>query len=154
MADCVIESDLELLLPATYVPQESERISLYRELDSIDRERDLEEFRKNLIDRFGEIPAETEELMRVPRLRRLARQLGIEKVTLKQGMMYLYFVDDSNKAYYQSPMFGRLVTYLQQNPKRVQIRERNGRRSFAVQSVKSVEQAVGILKEVTSLPVA
>ena len=68
--------------------------------------------------------------------------------------MYLYFVDDSNKAYYQSPMFGRLVTYLQQNPKRVQIRERNGRRSFAVQSVKSVEQAVGILKEVTSLPVA
>ena len=154
MADCVIESDLELLLPATYVPQESERISLYRELDSIDRERDLEEFRKNLIDRFGEIPAETEELMRVPRLRRLARQLGIEKVTLKQGVMYLYFVDDSNKAYYQSPMFGRLVTYLQQNPKRVQIRERNGRRSFAVQSVKSVEQAVGILKEVTSLPVA
>ena len=154
VADCVIESDLELLLPATYVPQESERISLYRELDSIDRERDLEEFRKNLIDRFGEIPAETEELMRVPRLRRLARQLGIEKVTLKQGVMYLYFVDDSNKAYYQSPMFGRLVTYLQQNPKRVQIRERNGRRSFAVQSVKSVEQAVGILKEVTSLPVA
>ena len=154
VADCVIESDLELLLPAWYVPQESERISLYRELDSIDRERDLEEFRKNLIDRFGEIPAETEELMRVPRLRRLARQLGIEKVTLKQGVMYLYFVDDSNKAYYQSPMFGRLVTYLQQNPKRVQIRERNGRRSFAVQSVKSVEQAVGILKEVTSLPVA
>ncbi len=116
VADCVIESDMELLLPAWYVPQESERITLYRELDDMEREMDIQEFRSRLLDRFGKIPPETAELMRVPRLRRLARQLGIEKVSLKQGQMYLYFVDDSNKAYYQSPMFGRLITYLQQNP--------------------------------------
>ena len=154
VADCVIESDMELLLPAWYVPQESERITLYRELDSIEREMDLQEFRSRLLDRFGKIPPETAELMRVPRLRRLARQLGIEKVSLKQGQMYLYFVDDSNKAYYQSPMFGRLITYLQQNPMRVKIRERNGRRSFAISDVKSVEGAVAILSEVHALPVS
>ena len=154
VADCVIESDMELLLPAWYVPQESERITLYRELDSIEREMDLQEFRSRLLDRFGKIPPETAELMRVPRLRRLARQLGVEKVALKQGTMYLYFVDESNKAYYQSPMFGRLITYLQQNSQRVKIREKNGRRSFAIASVPTVETAVAILTEIHSLPVS
>lgn len=115
---------------------------------------DLQEFRSHLIDRFGKIPPETAELMRVPRLRRLGRQLGIEKVALKQGVMYLYFVDDSNKAYYQSPMFGRLITYLQQNPLRVKIREKNGRRSFAIASVPTVEAAVDILALIHSLPVS
>ena len=154
VADCTIESDMELLLPAWYVPQESERISLYRELDNIERETELREFGENLVDRFGKIPPETAELMRVPRLRRLGRQLGIEKISLKQGQMYLYFVDDSNKAYYQSPMFGRLITYLQQNPLRVKIREKAGRRSFAIANVGNVETAVAILSEVHSLPSA
>jgi transcription-repair coupling factor (superfamily II helicase) len=135
VADCVIESDMELLLPAMYVPQESERISLYQELDSIERESDLLAFRSRLEDRFGKIPAETAELLRIPRLRRLARRLGIEKVALKQGTMYIYFVDESNKAYYMSPMFGRLLNYLQQNPQRCKIREKNGKRSFAIANV-------------------
>ena len=154
VADCTIESDLELLLPATYVPQESERISLYRELDSMERELDIREFCDRLLDRFGPIPPETKELVRVPRLRRLARGLGIEKVALKGGVMYLYFVDDSNKAYYQSPAFGRLITYLQQNPRRVRIREneRTGRRSFAVSDVPTVETAVSILDSIHTLP--
>lgn len=86
MADCAIESDMELLLPADYVPQESERIALYRELDNINREMDLMEFQSNLIDRFGKIPPETAELIRVPRLRRLGRQLGIEKSRSSRGL--------------------------------------------------------------------
>ena len=98
VADCVIESDMELLLPADYVPTESERISLYQELDGIEREIDLKAFSDRLTDRFGTIPAVTAELLRIPRLRRLARRLGIEKVSLKQGKMYTYFVDESNKA--------------------------------------------------------
>lgn len=154
VADCAIESDMELLLPADYVPQESERIALYRELDNIDREMDLMEFQSNLIDRFGKIPPKTAELIRVPRLRRLGRQLGIEKISLKQRLMYLYFVDESNKAYYQSPMFGRLITYLQQNPLRVKIREKAGKRSFSIANVPSVETAVDILQEIHALPVS
>lgn len=152
VTDCVVETDMELLLPASYVPQESERISLYRELDSIERELDLNAFKTRLEDRFGKIPKETAELMRIPRLRRLARSLGIEKVNLKQGTMYLYFVGDENKAYYQSPMFGRVLNYLQHNSRRTQLREKNGRRSMAISQVPNVETAVEILNEILALP--
>lgn len=151
VADCTIESDLELLLPAWYVPQESERISLYQELDSIERELDVKAFRSRLEDRFGKVPKETLELLRIPRLRRLARRLGVEKVVIKQSTMYLYFVGENNIAYYQSPMFGRLLNYLQQNPRRVKIRERNGRRSFAIADVETVEAAVDILQSVIEM---
>ncbi len=152
VADCVIESDMELLLPASYVPQESERIALYQRLDSIERELDLKEFKEQLIDRFGAIPHEAAELLRIPRLRRLARRLGIEKVSLKQDTMFIYFVDDSNKAYYQSDMFGRLLNFLQRNPRRCSIREKNGRRSFAISGISTVEQAVDILQTAIDLP--
>ena len=152
VADCVIESDLELLLPFSYVPQESERIALYQELDSIERPEQLAAFEDRLRDRFGRIPDAAAELLRVPQLRSLARRLGIEKIVLKQGMMYTYFVSDDNKAYYQSPMFGRMISYLQLNTKRVQIRERNGRRSFIFASVPGVSQAVDILSTILALP--
>ncbi|MCM1139435.1 MAG: transcription-repair coupling factor [Muribaculum sp.] len=148
VADCVIESDMELLLPADYVPTESERISLYQELDGIERETDLMEFKKRLEDRFGTVPDVTLELLRIPRLRRLARRLGIEKVSLKQGKMYTYFVDDTNKAYYQSEMFGKMLNYLTANPRRVEIRERNGKRSFAFANINTVETAVDILQTI------
>lgn len=151
VADCVIESDMELLLPADYVPQESERISLYQELDSIERELDLQAFKTRLQDRFGKVPQVTLELLRIPSLRRLARKLGIEKVALKQGYMYTYFVDDSNKAYYQSPMFGRMLHYLQQHPRQCAIREKNGKRSFSFSNVTSVEHAVDILQQILDL---
>ena len=154
VADCVIESDLELLLPADYVPQESERIALYRELDSMELDADIDAFCSRLEDRFGPLPEVTRELVRVPRLRRLARQLGVEKVALKGGKMYLYFVDDSNKAYYQSAAFGRLVTFLQQNPARVKIRENaaTGRRSFAIATVPTVSSAAALLASVRAMP--
>ena len=151
VADCVIESDMELLLPAMYVPQESERIILYKELDSIEREMDLQAFKNRLNDRFGKIPPETAELLRVPRLRRLARQLGVEKVALKQERMYLYFVDDSNRAYYQSPMFGKIINYMQQNARRCRIRENNNRRSISIEQVTTVETAVDILSSIHSM---
>ncbi|MCM1483838.1 MAG: transcription-repair coupling factor [Muribaculaceae bacterium] len=152
VADCVIESDMELLLPPDYVPQESERIALYQELDSIERELDLQAFTSRLKDRFGKIPHVTAELLRIPRVRRLARRLGIEKVALKQGVMYTYFVDDTNKAYYQSPMFGRMLSYLQTHSQRCAIRERNGKRSFAIRDVTTVEEAQAILTEILELP--
>ncbi len=151
VADCVIESDLELLFPADYVPQESERINLYRELDAIDRQEDLAAFTARLRDRFGAIPPVARELLLIPMLRRVARRLGIEKVALKQGIMYIYFVDETNRAYYQSPMFGRLLSYLQKNPERVSIRERQGRRSFAIAGVASVADAHSILSSILRL---
>lgn len=152
VADTTVESDMEVLLPATYVPGDSERINLYRELDAIDRDDDLAAFEKRLEDRFGPIPEVTRQLLAVPRLRRLARRLGIEKVNLKNGLMYIYFVDNSNKAYYQSPMFGRLLHYLNLNPRRVKIREQNGRRSFAITNVTTMTEACNVLDTAIMLP--
>ena len=154
VADCIIESDMELLLPFDYVPQESERIALYQELDNIERELDLQAFKSRLVDRFGKIPPVTAELLRIPRLRRHARRLGIEKVVLKQGCMYIYFVDESNKAYYQSPMFGKILTYVSTHATRCKIRNKNGRNSFSFSSVESVETAVALLEEILALPSA
>ena len=87
----------------------------------------------------------------LPILRYLARRLGIEKIVLKQEQMYMYFVDDNNKAYYQSPMFGRILNYLQAHPRRCRIREKNGRRSLAIADVPTVEEAVALLQEILSL---
>ena len=152
VADTAVESDLELLLPADYVPQESERINLYRELDAIERDADIEAFAARLRDRFGPLPHVTEELLKIPRLRRLARQLGIEKVVLKQGRMYTYFVGENNKAYYQSKAFGRMLAYLQLNPRRVTIRDNAGRRSFAIANVATAGEALTVLQTIRALP--
>lgn len=151
VVECTIDTDLELLFPYWYVPQESERINLYRELDNIEREPDLDAFKARLEDRFGKIPPQAAELLLVPRLRRLGHKLGIEKILLKQGALYLYFVGEENKAYYQSPMFGRIVNYLQQNPKRVHIRDRGGRRSFLIDRVPTVAEAIAVLSSILDL---
>ena len=151
VADCVIESDLELLLPYDYVPQEGERIALYQELDNLDREEDLLAYESRLEDRFGHIPDVTRELLKVPRLRRVARQLGVEKVSLRNGMMYTFFVGEENKAYYQSPMFGRMLNYLQQHPRTVSIRENKGKRSFLFQGIPTVSAALETLSSILTL---
>lgn len=151
VADTVIESDMELLLPPTYVPHDSERIALYRELDAIERETDLLAFRARLVDRFGKMPREAAELLRIPTLRGLAKRLGIEKVVLKQDTMYLYLVGDDNRAYYNSIAFGRILSYLSVHTARTRLRQRDQRRSIAIAGVKTVEEAVSILNEITSL---
>lgn len=150
--DCAIDTDLELMFPAVYVPQENERITLYRELDAMETEAEVHEFEQRMIDRFGPIPAMAQELIRIVPLRRYARRLGIEKIALKNDVMYTYFVGEENVAYYQSHAFGRMLQYLQTNPHRCQIREKAGRRSFMIQQVTSVTQALDILRLITELP--
>ncbi|MBQ6939562.1 MAG: transcription-repair coupling factor [Muribaculaceae bacterium] len=150
VSDCQFESDLDLFIPAEYVPVESERITLYRELDNLDRESEVAAFCERLRDRFGAIPTETLDLVQVVNLRRVARTLGFEKVSLKQGRMYLYFVGDEHTAYYQSTAFGRVLNYLQQNPRRCKLREVNNRRSMVIDPVANVLDAVQLLKTISS----
>ncbi len=152
VADCTVESDLELRLPPSYVPQESERISLYQQLDNMERTEQIENFRANLRDRFGEIPEPSEELIRIVPLRMAARRLGVERILLKGGKMYVYFVGDDNKAYYQSKAFGRMITYLQLNPKRVNIRQKADKRSFLIDRVPTVKEALSIFNTIEGLP--
>ena len=151
VTDCTIDTDLELMFPATYVPQENERISLYRELDAMETDQQIQAFENRLLDRFGPIPHMGQELIRIVPLRRTARTLGIEKIALKQHNMYIYFVGEENVAYYQSPAFGRILHYAQNNPFSCKIRDKNGRRSFLLSDVTTVSQALDILRGITTL---
>ncbi|MCH5236315.1 MAG: transcription-repair coupling factor [Muribaculaceae bacterium] len=148
VADCTIESDLELRLPPEYVPQESERISLYQQLDNMEKPEQTEQFRMHLRDRFGPIPEISEELIKVVPLRMAARRLGIERLVLKGGTMRLFFVGDDNKAYYQSPAFGRVLAYLQDNPRRCELRDIKGKRSIMISEVPTITSALEILEKI------
>ena len=146
-ADVTVESDLELRLPPDYVPQENERITLYRQLDNMERPGQIEEFRTQLRDRFGAIPPTTEELIRVVPLRMAAKRLGIERIVLKGGRLRAYFVGDDNKAYYQSRAFGKVLGWMQANMTRCNLKETNGRRLMVVEKVDGVSEALRILTE-------
>ncbi len=146
-----IESDLELMFPPTYIPNDSERISLYRELDKMEEERDIKSFTERLEDRFGKIPREGKELIRVVRLRRLAKQLGIEKIVLKKGQMSIYLVANSESPYYQSEAFGKLLAFIQKYPRICNLREQNGKRSIVIKDVATIEIACAHLQEIEQL---
>ncbi|MDD2437783.1 MAG: transcription-repair coupling factor [Massilibacteroides sp.] len=146
-----IESDLELMFPPTYIPNDSERISLYRELDNMQEERDIQLFAERLKDRFGRIPKEGKELIRIVRLRRLAKKLGMEKVILKKGQMSLFLVPDPDSSYYQSEAFDKLLRYIQWNPRACNLREQNGKRSILIKHVPTVETACVIIEEIDKI---
>ena len=149
--ECALESDLQMSFPETYVPSSSERMLLYRELDGLERDEDVEAFRQRMKDRFGEIPEEGEELIRVVTLRRLGKHLGAEKIFLKGGRMVLYFVQNDESAYFQSKAFGQCIAYAGMNAHRSNLREAKGRRSMVVQDVHSVKEAVEILRLIAGL---
>ncbi|RRD02705.1 transcription-repair coupling factor [Prevotella sp. OH937_COT-195] len=149
VADCAIESDLEMYFPDTYVPSSSERMLLYRELDLIKNNDDLKRYRANLIDRFGPMPREGEELLQVVALRRVGRRLGCEKVMMKNGQMTLYFPGNTMSRYFQSRTFGRVIDYMAENTERCRLRE-TPRRSMIISEVKSVGEAVDTLRKIVS----
>ena len=146
--DCALESDIEMYFPDQYVPNDSERMLLYRELDSLKDDDELKRYKLRMIDRFGDIPAVAEELMQVVPLRRYGKRLGCEKIMLKKQRMTLFFVSNPRSAYYQSHTFGLLLDYIAENPRRCNLREANGKRSMIIENVKTVEEGVATLKQI------
>ena len=155
VSDCVLESDLEMYFPDTYVPSDSERILLYRELDNIKDDKELEAFKARMTDRFGKMPSVAQELLHVVPLRRLGKQLGCEKIMLKQGRMFLYFVQNPESPYYQSEVFDHIIDYATHEVRRCNLREmpapsgqRGLRRSMVIADVPTVEEAVRVLQTI------
>ncbi|MCR5197983.1 MAG: transcription-repair coupling factor [Prevotella sp.] len=146
--EATLESDLEMYFPDSYVPNDSERMLLYRELDNIKDDKELEAYRRRMVDRFGKLPAEAEELLQVVPLRRYGKQLGCEKIMLKQGRMFLYFVSNLNSPFYQSAAFDSIISYAMQNVRRCQLREQSGKRSMVITDVASTEEAVKVLQAI------
>ena len=151
--DCAVESDLETYFPDTYVPGSSERMLLYRELDHLQSEEEVAEFRKRMIDRFGPVPREADELMHVVGLRRLGKSLGCEKIMLKQGTMQLQFVSNVNSPFYRSEMFSRVLAYATTHIQDCALKEKNNKRYLRIRDMKSVEQAKNLLSFISQIKV-
>jgi len=145
--DVLVESDLELMFPVMYIPNDAERVAIYRELDNIETETEILNFTSRLEDRFGKIPSQGRELIRIVRLRRLAKSLGMEKVVLKNNQMTLNLINDPDSPYYRSAAFDKLLLYVQQYARQCQLREKGKKRSVVIRNVNSVETAVSILEE-------
>ena len=148
VSDCNLESDLEMYFPDQYVPSDSERMLLYRELDNTRNDQELEAYRQRLIDRFGQLPPQAEELLQVVSLRRYGKQLGCEKIMLKQGRMFLYFVSNAHSPFYQSDVFGRIIEFATMNVRRCNLREKDGKRSMVITDVPTVGEGVKVLKAI------
>lgn len=146
--DVLVESDLELMFPVMYIPNDAERIAIYRELDGLEKELETLEFGKRLEDRFGKIPPQGKELIRIVRLRRLAKSLGIEKIVLKNQQMIIHLLTDKDSPYYESDEFEKLIAYVMSNTRSCKLREKGKRRSVVIKNVTTVENAVAILNEI------
>ena len=146
VSDCTLESDLEMYFPDQYVPSDSERMLLYRELDNMRDDKELDAYRERLKDRFGPIPHVAEELLQVVRLRRMGMKLGCEKIMLKQGRMFMFFVSNDRSPFYQSEAFGRVLDFIGRNVRRCNLRDQQGKRSMIVTEVPTVEEAVKVLQ--------
>ena len=145
--DCVIDTDLELLFPDSYIPGNAERMLLYRELDNIENTNELDLFRKGLEDRFGKLPAESRELLDILPLRWKAIQLSMEKVILKNGAMICYFVSDQRSPFYQSDTFLNIVQYIQKGKTKGKMKESNGKLILSFANVPNVETAQYIFSD-------
>lgn len=147
VAECNVDCDLRAYFPETYVPGASERMLLYRELDGLATDDEITAFRKRLQDRFGTLPDEAEELLRVVPLRRLGRRCGAERFVLKAGSMALYFVANAESPFYKSQVFQRVLDFAMHpaQMRRCELGEKKGKRFLRIKQVPSVEAAVKVL---------
>jgi len=146
--DCQIETDLEILIPDDYVSNIAERINLYKELDNLEKEEELVLFEKQLVDRFGPLPKATQEMIQAIKLRWVAKELGLEKVILKQNKMLCYFISNQESPYFQSPTFTKVLQFVQQNPRRCKLKERNHKLSLIFEQVSGIEKSIQLLEMV------
>ena len=139
---------MEVLLPEDYIESTRERVRLYRELDEIPDEKALGEFSAHLVDRFGELPPQTVDLLNIVRLRWLAQQIGIERIQLKNSRMVCYFVSNQDSPFYQSPEFSRVLRFVQKNPHSCRMKEISGKLTLAFESVVRTDQGLEILQKI------
>ncbi|MEN6618553.1 MAG: transcription-repair coupling factor [Rikenellaceae bacterium] len=150
ISDCSIDTDLEILIPDEYIGITAEKIRLYKELDAITEEMELQQFLDAMADRFGPIPEQVTQLAYTVRLRRLAMELGFEKIVLKNGIMLAYFVSNQLSSYYKSEHFAKILEFLQKQAKRFRLKEQKDKLYITVNPVESVERAYKIFLEMKS----
>ena len=148
VAECQIDTDLELLFPDSYIENVTERIRMYRALDNVDHEAKLVEFEQELVDRFGPIPDPSRELINVIRLRWMAARLGFEKMILRNERLLVYFVDNKKSPYYESDTFNKILQHIQKNQRLFKMKEAKDRLTMSVAPVKGVSECMRILGKI------
>ena len=150
MKDIQVDTDLEVLFPDDYINNISERLNLYTELNGLKTEEELQNFEAALMDRFGVLPTQAEDLLNSVRIKWIAAQIGIEKLVLKKGRMVGYFIADQQSKFYQSASFTKVLKYVQANTHACEMKEketRNGLRLLLTfKNINSVEKALKALK--------
>jgi transcription-repair coupling factor (superfamily II helicase) len=148
--DCTIETDFEILIPETYVSNITERLSLYSRLDNIKDETGLEKFKNSTVDRFGPLPDPVQDLIETVKLRWKAEKCGFEKLTIKNELLKGYFVPQEKQDYYKSDTFGKILQYVQKNPKRCRLKEAKNKLILTIEDINSVKKAITILNSILS----
>ena len=145
ITDCTIDTDMELLIPDSYISLTSEKIRLYKELDAITTEEALVKFTEDLKDRFGELPQQFVQLTYVVRLRREAIKLGFERIVLKNNMMFVYFVSNQQSPYYSTPVFANILNYINSSPKNMSVTEQNKKLLLKIKGIDTIEKGYNIV---------
>ena len=151
LPDCSIETDLAILIPDTYVTNISERLGLYNELDNLKDEAALELFITQLVDRFGPMPSEVVDLTETVKLRWQAEKLGFEKLSIKNGSMKCQFATSADKDYFNGPVFGQILAFVQKNPKICNLKETKEKLLLNIDGVKSIATAIEMLNKIANL---
>jgi transcription-repair coupling factor (superfamily II helicase) len=151
VSDCVIDTDLEIMFPESYIENITERIKLYRELDNIQDEENLKKFELHLIDRFGPVPLPTIDLMNIVRMRWMAIKMGFERISIKNERMTIYFVSNQKSPYYQSSVFNKILAFIQKNPRLFQMKEGKDKLSMSIENTGSINKAIELLNKILTL---
>ena len=145
ITDCTIDTDMELLIPDSYISLTSEKIRLYKELDAITSEEQLQKFTEDLRDRFGEMPEQLVQLTYVVRLRREAIKLGFERIVMKNNVMLVYFVSNQQSLYYTTPVFANILNYINSQPKNMSVQEQNNKLLLKIKGIDTIEKGYDIV---------
>jgi transcription-repair coupling factor (superfamily II helicase) len=148
--ECSIETDLEVLIPDDYITNITERLKIYKELDNISEEKDLDSMAKELRDRFGKIPQPTMDLFDIVRLRKVAKEYAVEKLVLKREKLLLTFTSNEKSDFYSSNKFQDVLMFVQRYPQHCQMKEVNNTLTLTIQNIKTVQKALEVFNTIAN----
>jgi transcription-repair coupling factor (superfamily II helicase) len=146
ISDCTIETDQQALIPDSYIDLTAEKIRIYKELDSLSSDKELESMKSRLTDRFGKLPVELERLFDIVRIRQLGKKLGFEKIIIKNGVLIAFFITNPLSQYYRSDRFSKILEKITMYPNLFEMKQPDGRLRIIVRNVNDIAKAYEILK--------
>ena len=149
VSDCTIETDQLALIPDTYIDVTAEKIRIYKELDSLTSDKDMENMGKRLEDRFGKMPEELVRLFDIVRIRQLGLKLGFEKIIIKNGVIIAFFISNPLSQYYRSDRFAGILEKVSQHPKLFELKQNDNKLRVFVRNVDGIAKAYAILKKLS-----